>query len=67
MAQSNVIEKEASLFAMLLLMPTKFLKEDIDKGLDLTDDNELKKLASKYQVPLTMAAMRVAYYLKNKQ
>ena len=58
-------EKEASTFAMLLLMPTKFVNEDMKNGMDLTDDYKLKEMAKKYSVSLTTVAMRIAYFIKH--
>ena len=60
------LESEANLFAMLLLMPTEFIKEDFDKGISIADDKQVKTLANKYQVPLTAMALRIAYYIQHK-
>jgi Zn-dependent peptidase ImmA (M78 family) len=64
---NKTLEQEANLFAMLLLMPKQCIAEDIAAGLDLTDNDKLKVLAKKYDVPLTALAIRIAYYLKHKR
>lgn len=64
---SKETEREAHLFAMLLLMPKKFIKEDLEKGVDLGSDNDLKVLAKKYGVSSTAMAVRISYYLKHEQ
>lgn len=65
--QSNELEREANLFAMLLLMPKKFIKEDLDNSkIDLGDDEWLKGMAKKYGVTKTAMTVRIAYYFKHK-
>ena len=56
-------EREANLFAAELLMPAKFLKNDLrGKSFDLlVDDEFLKKLATKYGVSLQALTIRLDY------
>jgi Zn-dependent peptidase ImmA (M78 family) len=63
---NKTLEDEANLFAMLLLMPKKFIEEDLKNGIDLTDDKALKVLARKYEVPVTAMAIRIGIYIKKK-
>jgi Zn-dependent peptidase ImmA (M78 family) len=61
-------EKEANLFAAELLMPAKFLAQDLQgKQPDiLENDNFLTKLAEKYKVSIQALTFRLAYlnYIK---
>lgn len=59
MASNPQMEHEANLFAMELLMPFDFVVKDM-KGLDLTDDQEIERLANRYRVPRGVMAMRIA-------
>lgn len=61
------LEDEANLFACLLLMPKKFIEEDMKKGYDLGDNKAMLALAKKYDVPLSALVFRITYYMKNKQ
>lgn len=56
-------EKEANLFAAELLMPAKFISEDLAmvEALDLFDDEYLRNLADKYQVSTQALTFRLAY------
>lgn len=56
---TDVEDIEANYFAMHLLMPTQFLLRDIGDGIDLTDDDAVKKLAERYQVPASIMAIRL--------
>jgi Zn-dependent peptidase ImmA (M78 family) len=55
-------EREANLFAAELLMPTRFLEEELNgKNLDLLEDNNfLNNLAKKYQVSVQALTFRLA-------
>ena len=57
----DVNEKEANYFAAELLMPEKFLRQDLrGKRLDLFDDGEeLQKLARKYKVSTQALTFRL--------
>ncbi|MDB5199165.1 MAG: IrrE N-terminal-like domain [Chitinophagaceae bacterium] len=59
------LEKEANLFAMLLLMPSKFIKEDLKDGITIADDKRIKELAKKYDVSITAMALRISYFFKH--
>ncbi len=56
-------EREANLFAMCLLMPEsmvrKWVAAEAPAGIDLCDDNFLRKFAKKFQVPLNAAVLRL--------
>jgi Zn-dependent peptidase ImmA (M78 family) len=56
-------EREANFFAAELLMPSKFLREDLDgMELDLLGDNKiLTELAKKYMVSLQALTFRLTY------
>jgi len=58
-------ENEATIFAMLLLMPSKFIKEDLKDGMEINDDDRLKALCKKYDVSLTAMCMRIAWFKKH--
>jgi Zn-dependent peptidase ImmA (M78 family) len=60
--QEEIIEAESNYFAMCLLMPESFLRQDIKEmgGLDLTEDSPIRKLAQKYQVSIAMMTLRLA-------
>jgi|CXWL01.1.fsa_nt_gi hypothetical protein len=56
-------EMEANLFAAELLMPRRFLENDVDvkKGVDLLDDKEsIKRLARRYEVSEQAMTIRLA-------
>lgn len=58
--RNSVIEKEANAFAMELLMPEAFLREDIGQdGIDICDDVAVAKLAQKYRVPVNVMVGRL--------
>ena len=60
---TDIQEMEANLFAAELLMPQRFLKEDLkDFGkLDLLDDQKMESLAAKYGVSNQAMAVRLNY------
>jgi len=51
----------------MLLIPQRFLKEDMASGFDLADENRLKELANKYQVPMNTMLMRIQIYFNPQQ
>ena len=55
------MEVEANAFAMELLMPSEWLRADIERmgGIDIEDDKKLMKLAKKYRVSLQVMAIRI--------
>lgn len=66
--QKKELESEANLFAILLLIPEKFIREDLANGIDLTDDKAIKELCKKYDVSLVTMTKRISLLnLKYKQ
>jgi Zn-dependent peptidase ImmA (M78 family) len=59
----NDSEKEANLFAAELLMPEKFLREELaGQRLDIFDDGDvLERLANKYEVSVQALTFRLGY------
>lgn len=58
----DVWEDEANIFAMQLLMPAHWLAADIparDVPLDPGNDEPIRALAERYDVPLTAMALRL--------
>ena len=55
------MEAEANAFAMELLMPSDWLRDDIESmgGIDIEDDAKLEKLAKKYRVSPQVMAIRI--------
>lgn len=61
------MEREANLFAMLLLMPKQLLIKEIKAmNLDLSSDEGLIMLAKKFDVPLTAMAVRIGLLKRNE-
>ncbi len=65
----RLMEEEANLFAMELLMPTKFLEAEIAKigQFDVEDERPVAALAKKFGVSPQVMLWRLAYYLSHKQ
>lgn len=61
--RGDVQEREANQFAMELLMPTEFMRKDLEKGFDLEDDIAIAKLAKKYRVSQTIMTLRIGQLL----
>jgi Zn-dependent peptidase ImmA (M78 family) len=65
---TNLEEQEANLFAAELLMPSKFLEDDLDKleAVDVEDEAVVARLARRYKVSTQAMTFRLAYlgYLK---
>lgn len=59
-------DQEANQFAMALLMPEEWVRKEVRKigPIDLCDDQKLKALANKFQVPLTLMAIRIGQIYK---
>ena len=57
----SVEDREANYFAMCLLMPEKFVREDIRAmgGIDLTEDKPIRDLTHKYGVSVAMMTLRL--------
>lgn len=62
-AGTKIDEMEANLFAAELLMPVRFLDDDLAKIIpaSLGDDETIKKLANKYQVSPQAMTLRLSY------
>lgn len=58
----KVLENEANVLACLILMPKVFFEADMKGEMDLGDDDSMKVLAKKYQVPLNALAFRIYLY-----
>lgn len=57
----EVDEIEANAFAANLLMPAEWLRQDVsEKGIDLEDTNEVKRLADRYGVSAQAMLVRLA-------
>lgn len=55
-------DNEANLFAMNLLMPEDFVREEIRKmggTIDLCNDKAIERLAKKFKVSVTMMVLRL--------
>ena len=60
--EGDIEEREANYFAMCLLMPEKFVREEIAKmggSIDLADDKQIRILANKFQVSIAMMTVRL--------
>jgi len=58
----DIEDREANYFAMCLLMPESFVRDEVAKlgGIDLSEDKPLKTLAAKFHVSQGMMAIRLA-------
>lgn len=63
--QPSDIEREANAFAMELLIPTDFLKAELQKigGIDIEDDPAIAKLAHKFKVSVQVMTLRLGQVL----
>lgn len=59
------IEAEANEFAMCLLMPADWVRDEVAKlsGLDIEDERKLRKLAAKFRVSVPMMTLRIGQVL----
>lgn len=66
MTPEEVEEYEANYFAMHLLIPEQFIRKDLkaEGGIEIEDDEQLTRLAKKYQVSRTMMMMRLTEFAK---
>jgi Zn-dependent peptidase ImmA (M78 family) len=62
--KESELEREANIFACLLLMPKNLIMEDLKAGFDLGEDDAVKKLCDKYEVPANALLYRI-YLLNN--
>ena len=54
-------EQEANAFAAALLMPEKFIREEIERNsFDLTDEDSMKKLAKAFNVSVPAMTFRIS-------
>ena len=62
----SVEEREATYFAMCLLMPAEDLRRDIQAmgGIDIEDEKGLKKLARRYRVSPMLMTLRIGQLMK---
>jgi len=61
-SNSDAIEDaEANHFAMCLLMPRAFVEQEVRAmgGVDVADDAQMRVLARRFGVPVTLMAMRL--------
>jgi Zn-dependent peptidase ImmA (M78 family) len=56
---NEVMDREATEFAMELLMPSAWVLDDLKRGMDIGDDKQIEKLAKKYRVSTTMMCLRI--------
>ena len=57
------MDAEANAFAMALLMPEHLVRK-YAKGIDLFDDEAVGRLAKRFKVPVTVAAIRLGQVMK---
>lgn len=63
---NNTLEQEANHFALCLLMPSKFIQEDLREGINLCDQKVIERLCKKYQVTPAMLIKRISLLNKIK-
>lgn len=58
--------REANAFAMALLMPEDWLRQDVAKmgGVDIEDDEKVGKLAKKYRVSIQVMTLRLGQLME---
>lgn len=61
-------EAEANYFAMCLLIPARFIREDLIEmgGIDYVEDDAIAKLAKKYQVSVSLMVLRCQDMMQNE-
>lgn len=64
---NKTLEHEANLFAALLLIPEKFLSQELEKGVDLGNDNEFDRLCKKFDVPKNLMLYRLKILNNSKK
>lgn len=62
----EIEDAEANAFAMALLMPEKFVRDEVRKMkyFDICNDKHIESLARKFKVPVSIMAMRIGQLLK---
>jgi Zn-dependent peptidase ImmA (M78 family) len=63
--ESQKIEQEANTFAASILMPEQLLKQQIGTGLDLSSEDDIKRLAKLFDVSSTAMYYRLLNLVKN--
>lgn len=61
MSNDRELEKEANVFAACLLIPKKFILEDLRNGIDLADGTQWKNLLKKYGVTSETMTLRLSH------
>lgn len=56
----KTLEDEANVFAVLLLIPEQFLVAELEKGINLADDEDMKRLCKMFGVSSTAMAFRIS-------
>ncbi len=55
------MEQEANIFASAILMPTEFVRREVDKrNIDLTNEEAIKELAKLFEVSSTAMSIRIS-------
>ena len=62
--QIKEMESEANMFAFFLLMPKTLIEQDLKSDYDLGNDDFVKSLFKKYEVPMNALQYRI-YLLNN--
>lgn len=62
-SKADLMDKEANIFAMELLMPRKMVKEYVQEycggSIDLNDDIEVRKIANRFNVDVAIMTARL--------
>lgn len=56
--KNRQMHAEANMFALEILIPFEFIIKD-GRGVDIADDEAVKRLADKYKVPAAVMALRL--------
>lgn len=61
-ADRQIQEREANLFAMCLLIPEPFIRKELEEqgGFNPLSETQLQALAQRYQVSVSLMALRLA-------
>lgn len=67
MTETETEDREANLFAMYLLMPEEFVRDEIGKikNFNIMDDKHVADLARKFKVSVPMMAYRLGMIFEN--
>ncbi len=61
------LENEANIFACFLLMPSEHFTKDMESGAKVYNDEFVKDMAKKYEVPLAAVIQRMQLYNEHKK